>query len=268
MLPKKSSVLLYVVFASFLNACASGPTPNDTAFPYEIEAERLASEPIKTVVVPHINLGAPSRTYLEEAAPRVDAEVTRYLKDNGYTVVPQREFRQHWNTAERAFGNPVDPTTGRVNMKTFSQIMQSVRDRFAEERQIDAFVFTDLVELDVPFNGGLKHVGRWDGVTRRPALQGPGNSVSADFDWGMLVSVASLQITIFDSELKRLFVSRGGLDSTDAVDTRSSSGRYIRRRNILENDTHVTEGVQLAFHPLIEMKNYPGQPSKPSDGSN
>lgn len=265
MLLKNPIALLILAVAAIVGACASGPTPNDTAFPYQIEAERLASESIKTVVVPHINLGAPSRKYLAEAAPRVDAEVTRYLKANGYTVVPQREFRQHWNTAERAFGNPVDPTTGRVNMKTFSQIMQSVRDRFAEDRKIDAFVFTDLLELEVPFNGGLKHVGRWDGVTRRPALQGPGNSVSADFDWSMLVSVASLQVTIFDSELQRLFVSRGGLDSTDAVDTRSSSGRYIRRRNILENDAYINEGVQLAFHPLIEMKDYPGVAVEPTN---
>lgn len=242
-----------------LMACAGAPTYNPTTFPFEM-AEGLADDPsLKTVVIPHVNLGGISRNYLEKEAPRIDGYITTYLKANGYKVLPQREFKQHWNTAVRAFGDPVDPTSGRVNMKTFSQIMQSVRDQM-QDKGLDAFVFTDLVELQVAFSGGLKHLARWDGVTRKPSLQGPGSGVSADFDWNMQAAVASLQISIFDMELKRLFYSRGGMDATDAIDTRSSSGRYIRRRNILENKDNVMEGVQLAFHPLIPMKSWPGNP--------
>ncbi|KGE05136.1 hypothetical protein [Pseudohaliea rubra] len=241
-------------------ACAGGPTYNPTVFPYEIEQERLAEEPLKTVIIPHVNLGSPSRNYLEPVEPQLDSLLTRYLKDNGYEVLPQRLFRQHWNTAARAFGDPVDPTTGRVNMKTFTRLMQSVRDRLAEDTDVDAFVFTDIVELEVPFSGGLKHIARWDGVARRPTLDGPGSGVTADFDWGRPAAVASLQVTVFDMELKRVFVSRGGLDATDAVDTRSSSGGYTRRRNILENETFLQEGVRLALHPLIPWEQWPGNP--------
>ena len=252
--------LLALLPAAFLAGCATGPSYNPTVFAFEMDAERLAANPLRTVVIPHVNLGAPSRNYLAEAAPRVDARLSAYLKDKGYTVLPQRLFRQYWNIAVRAYGDPVDPTTGRVNMKTFSQIMRSIRERFAEDGELQAFVFTDLVELDVPFNNGLKHLGRWDGVSRRPSLQGPGSGVSSDFNWGMTAAVASVQVTVFDMELKRLFVSRGGLDATEAIDTRSSRGRYVRRRTILENETHIDEGVALALHPLIEMKNYPGNP--------
>ena len=257
MLPKKS-FRLGIALLALLSACASEPTYNPTVFPFEIEQERLAESPVATVVIPHVNLGSPSRNYLEEAAPRVDARVTAYLRANGFKVLPQREFRQHWSTAVRAYGDPVDPTTGRVNMKTFSEIMQSVRDRYTEDGELDAFVFTDLVELDVPFNIGLKHIGRWDGVSRRPALQGPGTGVSTDFDWSRSFAVASIQVTIFDMDLKRLFVSRGGLDSTEAIDSRSSSGRFVRRRSILENETNVDEGVALALHPFVPMEKYPG----------
>ena len=101
---------------------------------------------------------------------------------------------------------------------------------------------------------------RWDGVTRKPSLQGPGNSVSADFDWAMQVSAASIQVPIYDMELKPLFSSRGGMDATEAIDTRSSAGRYVRRRNILENDNYVMEGIQLAFHPFIVYQDWPGNP--------
>ncbi|MEP5566793.1 MAG: hypothetical protein ABJN62_03070 [Halioglobus sp.] len=249
-----------VVMALALVSCAGAPTYNATTFPFELNEEKLAGEEIKTVVIPHVNLGSASRKYLQEEAPRIDGFVSTYLKDNGYKVIDQREFKQLWNTAERAFGNPIDPTTGRVNMKTFAQIMTSVRDEMTKEFKLDAFVFTDLIELEVAFSGGLKHLARWDGVTRKPPLQGPGSGVSADFDWNTPAAVASLQVSVFDMELQRVFFSRGGIDATEAIDTRSSSGRFTRRRNLLENEAFIMEGVQLAFHPLIEMEKWPGNP--------
>ncbi|QFU76424.1 hypothetical protein EY643_12555 [Halioglobus maricola] len=241
-------------------ACSSTPSYNPTTFNSEIETAKLAEKPIKTVVIPHVNLGMPSRNYLEKEAPRIDGMISAYLKDNGYKVIPQREFQQRWSTGVRAYGNPVEPTTGKVNMRTFAQIMESIRDDMKKEFKLDAFVFTDLVEVEVAFNIGMKHLARWDGVSRKPALQGPGDGVSVDFDWNQLAAVATLQVAVFDTDLQRLFFGRGGLDATEAIDTRSSSGRFTRRRNMLENYNHLYEGIQLAFHPLIEMKAWPGNP--------
>jgi hypothetical protein len=250
---------LIAVFTLILVGCATGPTHNPTVYPFNINKELIDATKIKTVVVAHVNLGGPSRSYLEKEAKRIDGMVEQYLKNNGYKVLPQREFKQHWSTAERAFGNPLDPTTGKVNMKTFAQIMTSVRDQM-KKSGLDAFIFTDLLELDESFSNGLKHLARWDGVSRKPSLQGPGNGVSGDFDWYKPASVASIQISIYDIELKHLFSSRGGLDATDAIDTRSSSGRFVRRRSILENETNVNEGIALALHPFIEMEDWPGNP--------
>jgi hypothetical protein len=50
------------------------------------------------------------------------------------------------------------------------------------------------------------------------------------------------------------------MDATEAIDTRSSADRFIRRRSILENDNYVMEGIELAFHPFIVMENWPGKP--------
>lgn len=250
---------LIAAFTLILVGCASGPTYNPTVYPFNLNKEVLDASKVKTVVVAHVNLGAPSRSYLTKEAKRVDGMVESYLKANGYKVLPQREFKQHWSTAERAFGNPVDPTTGKVNMKTFAQIMTSIQEQM-KKSGLDAFIFTDLLELQQSFSNGLKHLARWDGVSRKPSLQGPGNGVSGDFDWYKPASVASLQISMYDIELQHLFSSRGGLDATDAIDTRSSSGRFVRRRSILENEKNVNEGIALAFHPFIEMKNWPGNP--------
>ena len=262
-MPRFNTLRLLAAFATvsaLLVACAGTPTYNPTTFPFEINEEILAANPVKTVVITHVNLGGVSRNYLEKEAPRIDADVTAYLRENGFKVLSQREFKQHWNTAVRAFGDPVDPTSGKVNMKTFAQIMQSVRDQMVKSSDLDAFIFTDLVELEVSFSGGLKHLARWDGVSRKPSLQGPGSGVSADFDWNMQAAVASIQISIYDINLQRLFAGRGGMDATEAIDTRSSKGRYVRRRSILENEDNVMEGIRLAFHPFIEMEDWPGNP--------
>ena len=243
-----------------LAACNTGPTYNPTVFPYELDAEKLAQNKVKTVIIPHVNLGQPSRSYLEKEAPRIDGMVSTYLKEHGYKVLPQRDFIQHWNTAVRAFGDPFDPTTGRVNMTTFAQVIQSVRDRLQETTEVDAFVFTDLIESQVPFGAGMQRIARWHGVSRNPSLQGPGTGVSADFDWNQTASVASLQISIYNMELQRVFASVGGLDATDAIDARSSAGRFIRRRNILETESFVNEGIAIAFHPFIVSEIWPGNP--------
>jgi hypothetical protein len=248
-----------LALTAFLIACSGNPTYNPTTFPYVIDQPRLDEHPIKTVVIAHVNLGIQSRNYLRKEAPRIDAQVASYLKKNGFKVLPQRTFEQQWNTAVRAFGNPVDPTSGKVNTKTFAQIMHRVRDEMAESNNLDAFIFTDLVEFEVSFSGGLKHLARWDGVSRTPTMQGPGDGVSTEFDWNMLAAVASLQVTIYDMELQPLFSGRGGLDATDAIDSRSSKGRYIRRRNILENESHVQTGIALAFYPFIETQDWPGK---------
>jgi len=251
---------LFATVMLLLAACSGAPTYNPSTFPFQIDEERLAATSIRTVIIPHVNLGGKSRNYLEDEAPRIDAKIAAYLKEHGYKVLPQRLFQQEWNTAVRVYGNPLDPTTGRVDRNTFSQIMFSVRDQLAESTDVDAFVFTDVVEVQTAFSAGLKHLARWDGVTRKPSLQGPGNSVSADFDWNMQVAAASIHISIFDTELEMLFSSRGGMDATEAIDTRSSSGRYIRRRNILDNENHVMEGIQIAFHPFIPYEDWPGNP--------
>ena len=260
LLTRISRIGLLITTAFIVVACSGTASYNPTTIAGQIDQERLTANPVKTVVIAHVNLNGPSRNYLAKEAPRIDAKVAQYLKDNDIKVLPQRKFEQAWNSAVRSYGNPVDPTSGKVNPKTFALIMHKVRDELVKSNDLDAFIFTDVVEVQVEFNGGLKHLARWHGVTRKPSLQGPGNAVSADFDWNMQAAAASLQVSMYDIELKPLFSGIGGMDATDAIDTRSSKGRYIRRRNILENDNYVQEGIELAFHPFIVMDDWPGNP--------
>ena len=248
------------IAVSSLMACAGGVGTggyNETTRSNDLRADILANSGLSTLVVAHINIGSPSRNYVERAEPRVDSRVTAYLKSNGYTVAPQREFSQRWENAKLIYGDPVDPTTGRVNRKTFVQLVTAVRDQMREQTNINGIVFTDLIEQDVFISSGVNRVARFDGVTRKPSLKGPGNGVTADFDWGQPMSAISLQVSVYNMELEQVFAGLGGIDMTDAIDTRSGRG-FVRRKDVLENDDFIDEGIQLAFHPLITMTNWPG----------
>ena len=242
-----------------LSACAApvGGGFNQTTPINRLDESKFASQSIKNMVVTHVNLGSPSRNYLAKRADFVDKRVTSYLKRNGYNVIPPREFSQRWRNALSIYGNPTDPTTGRVNSRTFIRIMQSVRDQMVTQTKVDAFVFTDLLEKNIYFSSGINRVARWDGVTRKPTTQGPGDGVSVGFDWGRSVAASTIRINIFDTDLNRLFTGDGGLSLSEAIDTRSGV-TFVRRKKILENESFIDEGIAIALHPLIKMNNWPG----------
>ncbi|MFT5481570.1 MAG: hypothetical protein ACI9GW_000213 [Halieaceae bacterium] len=241
-----------------LTACSTTDY-NATVYPFSIDTELLAASPIKRVIIADVNLGIPSRQYLRSSEGTVDGMLSAYLRENGYQIESSRKFTQAWKVASRINGNPFDPSTGKVNQKTFALNIISVAKELAETSKVDAIIFTDLVERDVQFSGGLSHLARWDGVSRKPTLRGPGDGVSANFDWSKSASAASLWVSVYNLDLQRVFTSIGGLDTTDAIDTKSSTAHFTRRRTVLENGSNLREGVALAMHPFIPMEKYPGE---------
>jgi len=185
--------------------------------------------------------------------------VQEYLEDAGYEVRPQREFSQRWNNEVLSYGDPIDPTTGHVNQKSFIQIVQAVRDQLRDQTDIGSIVFTDIIEKEIYYEQGMNRVTRFDGVTRKPAIQGAGSGVTAEFDWSRPVAAATMRVAWFNMDLGRVFSGEGGMEVTDAVDTRSGTA-FVRRRDVLENENQIDEGIAIAFHPIIAMKKWPGNP--------
>ncbi|EHQ57611.1 hypothetical protein OMB55_00013470 [gamma proteobacterium HIMB55] len=261
---KALRVATLAICVSLLNACASGGNVSGSGFnpttpKNAIDTDAIQAANIKRVVIADVNLGSPSRKYLQKREGDVDAIIAEAFERNGWEVVSPREFTQRWRNAVSMHGDPVDPTTGRVNSRTFSRIINTIKDQMMESSSIDALVFTDLLEKDVYFATGVNRVARWDGVTRKPPTQGGGQGVSVNFNWSVPVAATTVRISIFNSDLERMFVGEGGIALNEAVDTRSGTG-FVRRREILGNETHIREGVALALHPLMPMKNWPGDP--------
>ena len=250
-----------VLTAVFSLGCSTTSEYNPTTNANQLNQAALDKGPLKTVVITSVNIGTPSRNYIEKSEPMVDGRVAAYLRSNGYEILPQREFSQRWENAKLIYGDPIDPTTGRLNTKSFIQIIQYIRDDMREKTDVQGFLFTDLMEHDAVVSGGMNHVARFNGVTRKPSLKGPGDGVSADFDWGAPVAAVSLQVSLYNLDLDQVFLGVGGIDLTDAIDTRSGNG-WVRRKDVLQNEDYIDEGIALALHPLIPMSNWPGDTTK------
>jgi hypothetical protein len=254
---------LPLLFAMLLLAGCSATVSNTTAFPYQIDSAKLQEKPIRRVIIASVNVsGEPTRYHLQKASSQVDAKVKRYLEANGLQVAPTYLFDNAWNQAIRTYGELYDPTTGRVDGDTWRAVMITTAKALQEEGTIDAIVFTDLIEHDSAHNVGLDHLAQWNGVSRKPGFSSAGQTSVSDMDWNQTVKVASLGISIFTVNLEGVFSSRGGLDTLQVLDSKASKTRYVRRKRILDNDRNVEEGIRLAFHPFIPMKDYPGQGKK------
>lgn len=230
-----------------------------TVYPYQIDESIVDNPEFRTVMLATHNLGKPSRQYLQQHEQTVDEFVAKYLKKKKFKVLDNLVYKEALSAAESVYGDPFDPSTGKIDMARKQQVLGDVfRQLLEKEPTLDGVIFTELIEREVYFTTGLKHVARWDGVTRKPLMQGPGQGVPLDFNWAQGVDAVSLGIYLFNIEGKRVFMGVGGLSLTEAIDTKGTP-RFKRYRSVLSNKSQIKEGIEIAFHPLIPMKRYPGE---------
>lgn len=252
---------ILIVSSTIVSCTSAFDGYNPTVFPFQYNKERVTKISIKKVVLAPVSIGAPVGSHLKSGERRTKGLVKKYLKKNGYKILPNYVFENAWAQAIRNYGNVYDPTTGRINVNTWRSAMLSVGEKLRKETDVDAIIFADIIEHDIAHNMGTQHSARWYGVTRKPSMQGVSGGVPVDFNWNQTLRGASLQVAIFDIEnLEQLFASFGGLDTLQEINLRNTGAGagYIRRKKLLGNNDKIEEGIQIAFHPFIEMKNYPG----------
>lgn len=250
-------VAFLLITSSVIVSCSSTGSYNPTVHQYEIDDAKITEKPIKKIVLAPVSLGAPVGSHLRKASRKTKAMVKDYLESHGYEILPDYHFENAWKQASRSYGNVYDPSTGKIDVRAWRAAMITTGEKLREQTDADAIIFADLFEHEVQHGYNQKHYARWYGVTRKPALKGSGG-VPLDFNWGQNIKAASIMVTIYDINLNRIFASRGGIDTLEAVDLKRSNPAFIRRKKLLKSDNHIEEGIEIAFHPFIVMKDYPG----------
>lgn len=263
---KIPATLFILASTALLIAACSTVSYNPTVYDYHFDRGALAANPIKKVLIASVNVsGRPTLTIVRDNTAKIDAMIEDYLKDNGYQIAPSYLFDNAWKQALYTYGDFYDPTTGKVDQRSWMAVMSTTLNLLKQDTDVDAVLFTDVIVHDVQHSAGLNHYARWYGVTRKPATQGAGSGVPTSFNWTQPIKAASLAVTIYDMDGDPLFSSRGGLDTLYAVNMRNPDSGFTRRKNLLDNNSNLKEGIQLALHPFIPMKRYPGKKASESE---
>lgn len=239
-----------------LCACSSLQT-NPTVFPYRIDHAWLKSHKLHKVVIAPFRMGGKARPWLREGEPIVEKQLAAYLKEHGFEVIPNNAFSVSWQNAIRQYGNPWDPTTGKVNRETLAQAMKAALENTQRSTPFDAAIVFDLIDRSAHFESGSEGRVRWDGVTRPPELVGPDQYVTENFNWDQPIEAFSIAINVYSSDFQNIFNSVGGIDLAQDINTRTGTEHLTRRERPFKYETHIEEGIALALHPLVPMKNYP-----------
>lgn len=250
----RASVLLLSLFL-VLTGCSSGGGAEGGSGATRVKAEydpRLADKAqFGRLLIAHVNLGKPSRTYLAEHEEKIDALIVERLRQAGYEIEPTSEFEQAWREGVRKWGEPYNPTTGRLNVQALQYVLAEAATWLAANTQAKAVVFTNLEEQQVYFNPSGNHMAYFMGVGRKPATRG-GEGISGDFNWVQGVDAVSINIKVLDLKLQQLFSGAGGIEVTETLDLKGSTPRWMRSKKILDSDSFIEEGINLALDPWIK----------------
>lgn len=246
-------VMSVLMASMLLAACASGPIGGGTLYQAKLEPKLQDKTQYKNLIIATVNYGKPSRNYLEEHEQRIDDMVAERLTRAGYNILPNNLFASAWQDAVRKWGSPYDETTGRLNQAFNYAVAETIKS-LSESTEVDAIVFTNLMEQQVYFSPSGSHNTHFLGVTRKPSTKG-GDGVTADFDWIQDVDAVGLYIWALDAEdFSLLFNGAGGIEVTETLDLKPAKPRWVRSKRILDNETYIEEGLELALHPWIPSK--------------
>jgi hypothetical protein len=204
------------------------------------------------------NFGVPSRNYLSKHESYTDDFVKKYLIEHGIKVTANKPLDVMWKKAKIDYGNIYNPSTGEMTTAYMPMLKTTLTKLFENQPQLDAIVFTNLIESRVQYKNGSTRVAEWNGVRRKVKVEGINDSITDDFNWAQIVDGISIEIYIFNREQQLIHHSAGGIQIAQALKMSSKSGQFIRRNDLLNKDAEINEGIELALHPLIPMKKYPG----------
>lgn len=238
-------------------ACSSN-NYNPTTFAYEYHAERMKERP-KAVMISPINYGNPSRHYLARHESTIDHTTRDFLKKQDIRTLSNKSFLSFWKKSEIEYGNTFNPSTGEKTATFRLALEQTLNNVFSQHPELDAVIFTDIIEVPVPNTTSLKKSLEWHGIQRKIKVEGIDDWATDDLKMSQTLDGISIEIHIFNRDLQLVHHSIGGIQIAQSLKVTNKKARFARRNDLLAAEDDINDGLVLAFHPWISMKNYPGK---------
>lgn len=246
---------LLVTIAALIVACSS-MNYKPTAYPYQINQQAITAQPIKNVMIANINVDKPSRHYLHRQEGFVDARLSHYLEQHGLTLSSSRLFDFYWGKYKNRYGALT--SAGQITAGFKKAKKAALDDIFTQYPDVDAVIFTDLIETPVRYSNQDNRTAQWHGIMRQVKVEGIGEGFTTDFNWMKDVSGISIMVTVINRQQQQVFQSIGGIQIAEALKIQNKSASFSRRHDLLRNSAEIDEGIKLALHPFIYWDKHPG----------
>ena len=131
---------IWLALCALLAACST-VSYNPTVYPYHIDEAALKETSPKTLLLASVNVsGEPTLSMLRKAVPKIDEEVLKQLKSEGYKIAPTHLFDNAWNQALYTYGDFYDPTSGKVDRRNWQAVMANTLSTLKVGGGVDAVV--------------------------------------------------------------------------------------------------------------------------------
>ena len=251
-------IIALLLFSFWLVACAHHRN-NDTVFPYQYQPELAKNSNIQRIMIVPVNYGVPSRHYLQAHEPFIDQQAAKYLQEAGYKTIPDKSFSSLWKKKILEYGEPYNPSTGKMSNIYPEMLHASLTKLFEQNPALDAVLFTDLIEEPLRFEKeGSKHAS-WSGVSRNIRTERIAYGEEAGITQNLTLQGVSIELHLLNRNGALVHHSRGGIQIIQSLELNNTKGKVRRRKDLLQDEEEIEEGIRLALHPFIVMDDYPAR---------
>lgn len=175
----------------------------------------------------------------DAVARQLEADVTRHLQRNGFTVIPSSVLAGIRETMEAQVGGVMDPETGQTDMARWRAVREHSLRELRRQHTFDAI---GIIRVDVNRVPMESDEVEWDGVKQRIDREGRRKKYTAT------IAVSSVSFAVFDHADRPQYVNYGGLEPLmrrveDQLEPKDPSQFFL-------DEKRIREAVEVAMKPI------------------
>ena len=221
--------------------------------PYKVSEEDFHNN-VKTIVLAPVYVTSD----LQDPEPlkaKFEALIEAKLKEEGFAVIPSREYTAIWGSARDKSGGYYDPVTGKMDEAKFKQVQEDAGRELSAKFKADALLYSGIISVPVKWSGAR---AGWDGTSE--AIMPTGQAVVEALFIQRSGTTAGLSLLIEVTNLKgeRLYLNSGGIQLL----TKLSGSEFVTvpRDQLFVDEERNKGAIEHALGPLARKSERESKP--------
>ncbi len=243
------SRLIALMLILVASGCATTKVPYN---PFKIPEEEFHAK-IKMIALAPVSIPNGLENP-EQVKAKFESLVEAKLREQGFTVIPSREYEEIWKKMTNQVGGFFDPVTGKRDESKFKAVMTHTLREMNAKFKADAVLYASVYVVSAPF---ANNTARWDGVSESLTT---GGAFLALFGGQYRGKVPALSFGAFIEDLNEidLYVNSGGIQVLSKI----SGGQLVAipKSEVLANEARSVKAVDIALDALVKKTEHAQEP--------